>query len=101
MKLVEFVTPGTPIIINPSDRDQAVNRDEGYNVVQLVLGKKKKESRTEEKPDTIQNVILTDSLPQRSDSIPECETPDPLIPEEHDSTRTTNIPDRPTTNEPI
>lgn len=101
MKLVEFVTPGTPIIINPSDRDQAVNRDEGYNVVQLILGKKKKGSRTEEKPDTIQNVILTDSLPQRSDSIPECETPDPLIPEEHDSTRTTNIPDRPTTNEPI
>lgn len=101
MKLVEFVTPGTPIIINPSDRDQAVNRDEGYNVVQLILGKKKKESRTEEKPDTIQNVILTDSLPQRPDSIPECETPDPLVPEEHDSTRTTNIPDRPTTNEPI
>lgn len=91
MKLVEYVVPGTPIIINPSDKDQAVNREEGYKVVQLILGKKKRETKHEEKPDSTTQPTPNDSIAVDRDSIPECETPEPLHPEKQDSTSISNI----------
>lgn len=39
MELVKYVSVGMPIIVNPSERDQKVNRDEGYDVVKLDIGK--------------------------------------------------------------
>lgn len=40
LELVTFATKGMPIIINPSDRDQRVNRQEGYTrITQLRLPK--------------------------------------------------------------
>lgn len=38
LEMMRYATKGMPIIVNPSDRDQQVNRDEGYTVAQLVLG---------------------------------------------------------------
>lgn len=91
MKLVEYVVPGTPIIINPSDKDQAVNREEGYKVVQLILGKKKRETKHKEKPDSTTQPTPNDSIAVDRDSIPECETPEPFHPEKQDSTSISNI----------
>lgn len=39
VELVKFVTAGTPIIVNPSERDQQVNRKEGYKVPSINIGK--------------------------------------------------------------
>lgn len=91
VKLAEYVSPGTPIIINPSDKDQAVNREEGCNVVQLWLGKRKKNiSRHEEKPNSMHQ-SSKDSVAEKQNSIPECEIPEPLNTEKEDSTSITNI----------
>lgn len=47
LELVKYVSVGMPIIVNPSERDQKVNRDEGYDVVKLNIGK---EPYVKEKP---------------------------------------------------
>lgn len=65
LDLVKYVQKGMPIIINPSARDQAVNKEEGYDIPMLSLGKmnstyqasdgedtKKEETKKEEKPDS-------------------------------------------------
>lgn len=61
MELVKYVEPGTPIIVNPSERDQKVNREEGYEIPSINIGKPAKkqpapaeEKKTEQKPDSIQ-----------------------------------------------
>ncbi len=41
LDLVQYVHAGMPIIVNPSDRDQKVNKEEDCNVVQLNIGKPK------------------------------------------------------------
>lgn len=41
LQLVEYVEPGTPIIVNPSERDQQINRSEECEVVKLDIGKVK------------------------------------------------------------
>lgn len=84
LKLVEYVTQGMPIIINPSDKDQQVNREEGYEVVQLTLKKShgnKTPASTPQKssPDSLKSIM------HRSDTVPECETPPPLEPSPRDS----------------
>ncbi len=38
LDLVKYVRAGMPVIVNPSDRDQKVNREEEVEVVQLDLG---------------------------------------------------------------
>lgn len=84
LKLVEYVTQGMPIIINPSDKDQQVNREEGYEVVQLTL----KRSRGDKTPASTPQKSSPDSLKStrtRSDTVPECETPTPLEPSPRDS----------------
>lgn len=84
LKLVEYVTQGMPIIINPSDKDQQVNREEGYEVVQLTL----KKSRRDKTPAGTPQKSSPDSLKStrtRSDTVPECETPPPLEPSPRDS----------------
>lgn len=84
LKLVEYVTQGMPIIINPSDKDQQVNREEGYEVVQLTL----KKSRGDKTPASTPQKSSPDSLKStmtRSDTVPECETPPPLEPSPRDS----------------
>lgn len=73
MELVEYVTPGMPIIVNPSNRDQAVNINEGYdNITKLKLGKIKEKyvdpesvKEKEEKKET-----KTDTTAQTADSVP-------------------------------
>lgn len=85
LKLVEYVTQGMPIIINPSDKDQRVNRDEGYDVVQLTLEKTTANMATKPQPEN----PAADSLratPAHHDSVPECETPAPLEPLRSDTT---------------
>lgn len=84
LKLVEYVTQGMPIIINPSDKDQQVNREEGYEVVQLTL----KKSHRDKTPASTPQKSSPDSLKStrtRSDTVPECETPPPLEPSPRDS----------------
>lgn len=84
LKLVEYVTQGMPIIINPSDKDQQVNREEGYEVVQLTL----KKSHGNKAPASTPQKSSPDSLKStghRSDTVPECETPPPLEPSPRDS----------------
>ncbi len=39
LDLVQYARKGMPIIVNPSDRDQRVNRQEGYTVAQINIGK--------------------------------------------------------------
>lgn len=39
LDLVKYAKKGMPIIVNPSDRDQEVNRREGNKVVQINIGK--------------------------------------------------------------
>ena len=79
MKLVEYVTPGTPIIINPGRKDKEVNDEEGYDVPRLLLGKHREKPKEEmpketpadsiNKPDSIP-AVLPDSIPV----IPNAET---------------------------
>ena len=38
LDLVKYAKTGMPIIVNPSDRDQAVNRSEGYTIGQIDIG---------------------------------------------------------------
>lgn len=39
LELVKYVTVGMPIIVNPSAQDQKVNREEGYTVPSVNIGK--------------------------------------------------------------
>lgn len=53
LDLVKYASAGMPIIVNPSDRDQQVNKEEGYDVVKLDLGKEPygSEKKKDEKKD--------------------------------------------------
>lgn len=59
LELVKYVEPGTPIIVNPSKRDQQVNIEEGYTVPSISIGKTRETSVEKPKADT---VIKTDSI---------------------------------------
>lgn len=76
MKLIEYVHPGMPIIINPSNKDQEVNREEGYNVVQLALNKKKLKEKLTHESSMMPKDTINNSAPQ--DSVSEPSTP-PLL----------------------
>lgn len=39
LELVSYVTVGMPIIVNPSELDQKVNREEGYTIPSINIGK--------------------------------------------------------------
>ncbi|MCM1293194.1 MAG: L,D-transpeptidase family protein [Bacteroides sp.] len=53
--LVKYVKKGMPIIVNPSDRDQQVNKSEGYTVGRINIGKPAitEPIKSEEKKDTV------------------------------------------------
>ncbi len=40
-ELMKYTQKGMPIIVNPSGRDDAVNKEEGYKITMLRLGKSK------------------------------------------------------------
>lgn len=50
LDLVKYAKKGMPIIVNPSDRDQEVNRREGHKVVQINIGKPTAAQPTETAP---------------------------------------------------
>ncbi len=57
MELIKYVEVGTPIIVNPSERDQKVNREEGYTIPSINIGKAKPAAKSskpkeEKKADT-------------------------------------------------
>lgn len=66
LDLVKYARRGMAIIVNPSDRDMRVNKDEGYNVVQLKLYFSPAKSEEEEK--------TTDKTPARKDTTTVSET---------------------------
>ncbi|MCM1319128.1 MAG: L,D-transpeptidase [Muribaculaceae bacterium] len=37
LELVKYVTPGMPVIISPSARDQQVNNNEGYHIAKITM----------------------------------------------------------------
>lgn len=62
IELVKYVTPGTPIIVNPSERDQQINRAEGYTVPSINIGRP---TETVSKPlsdEAIDNMLKADSI---------------------------------------
>lgn len=77
LELVKYVHSGMPIIVNPSDRDQAVNKDEGYDIVQLNIGKSKHSTAEEDakmneekrKADSIKAVKAEEEARLKADSI--------------------------------
>ncbi len=78
LELVKYVHAGMPIIVNPSDRDQAVNKDEGYDIVQLNIGKPKHSTAEEDakkmkeekrKADSIKAVKAEEEARLKADSI--------------------------------
>lgn len=70
VELVKYVTPGTPIIVNPSERDQQVNRQEGYTVPSINIGRP---TETVSKPiseEEIKRQLRADSIAEaRRDSL--------------------------------
>ncbi len=55
--MIKYVEVGTPIIVNPSERDQKVNREEGYTIPSINIGKAKPAAKSskpkeEKKADT-------------------------------------------------
>lgn len=85
LELVEYVSIGMPIIVNPSERDQKVNIEEGYdNIVKLDIGKEsyskqKKQTESEKaKGTTSESKSKTDSTKtkaEKNDSIPSSAKP--------------------------
>ncbi len=82
LELVKFVSPGTPIIVNPSDRDRKVNEDEGYSIPQIDIGKgnysadgSTKSDKTNKDKDTRQNADSTASKPDAEKVKPKLLTP--------------------------
>lgn len=49
MDLVSYATAGMPIIVNPGDRDVAVNRSEGYDIKQIHTGVASKSTQSQTK----------------------------------------------------
>lgn len=84
-----------PIIVNPSDRDQQVNREEGYDdIVQLKIGKpihvtareeEKKDSTASTKADSaaVNTDISNDTVPTADEP---ADKPSPSQPEEPETT---------------
>lgn len=70
LELAEYVQPGMPIIVNPSARDRRVNRDEGYDVPYINIGKIKEleeEKKSETlKADSVGVKSKTDSISRKS-----------------------------------
>lgn len=95
LDLVEYVHAGMPIIVNPSDRDQQVNREEGYDdIVQLKIGKpihvtareeEKKDSTASTKADSaaVNTDISNDTVPTADEP---ADKPSPSQPEEPETT---------------
>lgn len=52
IKLIEYVEPGTPVIVNPSPRDKAVNEDEGHDIPMIDIGIVRLRRHTMPAPDT-------------------------------------------------
>lgn len=75
LKLVELIDSGTPVIINPSLRDQKVNEEEGHHIPRLILSKHKEMSEKPVLPDTDTVRLEQDTIqipieiPADSDSI--------------------------------
>lgn len=83
LELVKFVSPGTPIIVNPSDRDRKVNEDEGYSIPQINIGKgtysgaagSTQSDKASKNKDTKQNADSTASKPAAEKTEPAQPTP--------------------------
>ncbi len=107
LELAEFIQTGMPIIVNPSARDRRVNRDEGYDIPYINIGKIKEleeEKKNEESkadsvaitpkidsisgktvPDTVGNVpVTTPEVVNAPDPKPEGE-PEPEAPASGDN----------------
>lgn len=81
MELIKYVEPGTPIIVNPSERDQKVNREEGYEILSINIGKplKKQPAPVEEKkPQQKADTTRTDTIATVPASEPQSEPSDSL-----------------------
>ena len=83
MKLVEFVEVGTPIIVNPSDRDQKVNREEGFTVPSISIGKVKHQEKPKEEPekakkDTVKTESEKTDVPTAPDSAGHVKEPETI-----------------------
>lgn len=73
LELVNYVEAGTPIIVNPSKRDQQVNIEEGYDVPSINIGKTRETPVEKPKADTVTNpdtivVPDTSAMPAAPDS---------------------------------
>lgn len=73
LKLVELIDSGTPVIINPSLRDQNVNEEEGHHIPRLILSKHKEKYEKPILPDTVRldhdTIQAPVEIPADSDSI--------------------------------
>lgn len=70
LELVQnYASKGMPIIVNPSDRDNRVNREEGYRVPQLRLGPFTDNPINEDIPGLKEYIHREDSIKHRTDSI--------------------------------
>lgn len=88
LELVKYATPGMPIIVNPSERDQQVNRQEGFHVPTINIGKPVetpapdvyKNPYTSAKPDSTATNLPTDQPPTENpaEDTPSTPTPDPV-----------------------
>lgn len=82
LDLVKYAQKGMSVIVNPSDRDQEVNRREGYEVVQINIGKQtvnkpiadQKDKAASEVSDSI--TVATDSIRISTPSVIVIESPD-------------------------
>lgn len=72
LELVELVTPGMPVIINPGKRDRRVNREEGYDIPYFPTAPKYAMTEAEKKlspgPEMKDN-LETDSIAHVRDSV--------------------------------
>lgn len=66
MDLVSYASAGMPIIVNPGDRDMAVNRTEGYKIKQIHTGltqsSSTKTGKTESRESKHEPSTTTDSI---------------------------------------
>lgn len=69
MEMMRYATKGMPVIVSPSDRDQQVNRDEGYTVAQLRLGPFTDNPRNEDVAGYREYTNREESIQRRTDSL--------------------------------
>lgn len=67
LKLVEFAKPGMPVIVNPGKYDQQINKEEGYTIPSINIGKPTQwvKPPEPEPKDTVDSSALTtdDTIP--------------------------------------